>query len=126
MARLALVLFVFAILTLLIPTVNADAPRGYVIGKIKGQEYYVRDNRQPSLYTGDYGDCLGGSSINVTRFDAAYYKDNMTILFHLGGVTALRNESIMSTASHRASCENQSNFLQCTLASMRMVRADLA
>lgn len=40
---------------------------------------------------------MGGSSINVTRFDAAYYKDNMTVLFHLGGETALKNESIMST-----------------------------
>jgi len=39
---------------------------------------------------------MGGSSLNVTRFDAAYYKDNMTILFHLGAETALKNESIMS------------------------------
>lgn len=39
---------------------------------------------------------MGGSSLNVTRFDAAYYKDNMTILFHLGAETALKNEAIMS------------------------------
>lgn len=74
----------------------SDVP-GYVTATIDGQQYLVPDNRQPSLYTGNYGDCMGGSSINVTRFDAAYYKDNMTVLFHLAGQTALKNESIMST-----------------------------
>ncbi|RMZ71020.1 transient receptor potential ion channel [Pyrenophora seminiperda CCB06] len=49
----------------------------------------------PSLYTADYEDCLGQSAINVTRFDAAYYKDNMTIIFHLEGETALGKEDIM-------------------------------
>lgn len=61
-----------------------------------GQSVYVRDNRQPSLYTGNYGDCLGDSSINVTRFDAAYYKDNMTVLFHLAGDTSIVDEGLMS------------------------------
>ncbi|KAG9831780.1 TRP-domain-containing protein, partial [Aureobasidium melanogenum] len=35
------------------------------------------------------------SAVNVTRFDAAYYKDNMTVLFHLAGNTAIANESLM-------------------------------
>jgi hypothetical protein len=40
---------------------------------------------------------MGGSSLlNVTAFDAAYYADNMTVLFHLMGTTNLRNDSIMS------------------------------
>lgn len=56
---------------------------------------YLEDNRQPALYTQDFGDCQGDSLINVTRFDAAYYRDNMTILFHLAGSTALTNESLM-------------------------------
>jgi ML-like domain len=56
---------------------------------------WLQDERKPSLYTQDFGDCQGGSLINVTRFDAAYYKDNMTVLFHLGGTTALANEDIM-------------------------------
>jgi hypothetical protein len=60
-----------------------------------GQTVYLADDRQPSLYTKDYGDCLGGSSINVTRFDAAYYRDNMTVLFHLEGNTAIANESLV-------------------------------
>ena len=60
-----------------------------------GQTVYLADDRQPSLYTKNYGDCLGGSSINVTRFDAAYYRDNMTVLFHLEGNTAIANESLV-------------------------------
>jgi hypothetical protein len=57
--------------------------------------------RAPALYSGDFGDCLGGTSLfNITSFDAAYYKDNSTVLFHMGGSTSLRNQSIMSR-SHR-------------------------
>ena len=56
---------------------------------------YLDDDRRPSLYTQSFGDCGGGSLINVTRFDAAYYKDNMTVLFHLGGNSALTNESLL-------------------------------
>jgi len=67
----------------------------YVVATIDETQYRVRDDRRPALYTADYGDCAGESLINVTRFDAAYYKDNMTVLFHLEGQTALVNESIM-------------------------------
>jgi len=61
----------------------------------QGQTIYLQNDRQPSLYTGNFGDCLGNSLINVTRFDAAYYQDNMTVLFHLAGNTGLANESLM-------------------------------
>ena len=61
-----------------------------------GETVYLLDDRVPALYTADFGDCLGSSLINVTRFDAAYYKDNMTVLFHLEGHTAVKNESLMS------------------------------
>ena len=61
-----------------------------------GETIYLRDDRKPALYTQDFGDCLGSSLINVTRFDAAYYQDNMTVLFHLEGNTNVANESIMS------------------------------
>ena len=64
-----------------------------------GETIYLRDDRQPALYTRDFGDCLGSSLINVTRFDAAYYQDNMTVLFHLEGSTNVANESIMSNFS---------------------------
>lgn len=61
-----------------------------------GDRIWLDDNRRPALYTQDFGDCQGDSLINVTRFNAAYYKDNMTILFHLAGNSALTNESLMS------------------------------
>ena len=66
-----------------------------------GETLYLADNRKPALYTQNFGDCLGSSLVNVTRFDAAYYQDNMTVLFHLEGNTNVANESIMS-ASIRA------------------------
>jgi hypothetical protein len=53
-------------------------------------------DRVPALYTGDFGDCLGGQSLfNITKFDAAYYADNLTIVFHLDGASNIKNESLM-------------------------------
>ncbi|KAH7418102.1 hypothetical protein BKA64DRAFT_188354 [Cadophora sp. MPI-SDFR-AT-0126] len=53
-------------------------------------------DRYPALYSGDFGDCMGGQSLlNLTSFDGAYYADNMTVLFNLAGTTNLRNESLM-------------------------------
>ena len=55
-------------------------------------------NRYPALYTGDFGDCMGGQSLmNLTSFDAAYYADNMTVIFNLAGSTNLKNETLMCT-----------------------------
>jgi len=57
---------------------------------------YLADNRRPALYSGNFGDCHGpGSSIQLDRFDVAYYKDNTTIMFHLGGSSRLISESLM-------------------------------
>lgn len=64
-----------------------------------GETLWLRDSRKPAIYTQNFGDCLGSSLINVTRFDAAYYKDNMTVLFHLEGNTNVANESLMCKAS---------------------------
>lgn len=75
-----------------------------------GNTQYLDSNREPSLYTKDYGDCQGDSVINVTRFDAAYYKDNMTITFHLGGNTAVANESVMMYIGVYAYGENRFNL----------------
>lgn len=61
----------------------------------QGNAVWLKDSRKPALYTQDFGDCLGNSLINVTRFDAAYYQDNMTVLFHLEGNTNVANESLM-------------------------------
>jgi hypothetical protein len=86
-----------ALLVVLLSLVGVAIADGiqYVVGKIDGVRMLVRDDRQPALYTADYGDCLGKSAINVTRFDAAYYKDNMTIIFHFEGETGLREEDVM-------------------------------
>lgn len=66
-----------------------------------GQSLWLRDARKPALYTQNFGDCLGSSLINVTRFDAAYYKDNMTVLFHLEGNTNVANESLICMENSR-------------------------
>ncbi|CAI6264100.1 unnamed protein product [Periconia digitata] len=63
----------------------------YVEARIDGVDYLVRDDRQPALYTLNFGSCMRDSTFTVDRFDAAYYKDNMTILFNLDGVTTLQN-----------------------------------
>ncbi|ROT41713.1 TRP-domain-containing protein [Sodiomyces alkalinus F11] len=53
-------------------------------------------DRYPSLYTGDFADCLNGESLfNITKYDAGYYADNMTVVFHLDGTTNVRQENLM-------------------------------
>lgn len=65
---------------------------------IDGQKRSLDVSRQPALFTGDFGDCLaGGSLFNITEFDAAYYADNLTVLFHIIGSSNIRDESLMST-----------------------------
>jgi len=77
---------------------SSGAETQYIYGT--GADGVTRElalDRPPSLYTGDFADCLGGESLfNITKFDAAYYADNMTVLFHLDGSTNVRNESLMS------------------------------
>jgi len=98
MARSYLLAFL-ALLTLFSSlqfTAASKSTEQYVTAKdANGDTIYLADDRKPALYTGDFGDCLGNSLVNVTRFDAAYYQDNMTVLFHLEGNTALANESLV-------------------------------
>ena len=64
----------------------AGVPAGFVqYTQPGGQTVLLQDDRQPALYTGDFGDCLGGSLLEITRFDAEYWVDNMTVGFHLAG-----------------------------------------
>lgn len=89
-------LCILSLLSFTSPTSAADTNTTYVTyTEPDGTTVYLRDDRRPALYTGDFGDCQGDSLINVTRFDAAYYVDNQTVLFHLGGNSALTNESLM-------------------------------
>lgn len=63
---------------------------------IDGEQRKLDVSRTPSLYTKDFADCLsGGSLFNITKFDAAYYADNLTVLFHLDGSTNIRKESLV-------------------------------
>lgn len=80
------------------PSIAAGQKTWITATDAEGNKIYLEDNRRPALYTQNFGDCEGNSLINVTRFDAAYYRDNMTILFHLAGNTALMNESLMRTS----------------------------
>jgi hypothetical protein len=91
-ATLLLLLSVFALLA----TANARQT-DYVYGTdANGNTQQLAVDRTPALYTKDFGDCLGGQSLfNITKFDAAYYTDNLTIIFHIDGTTNIKNESLM-------------------------------
>lgn len=73
----------------------------------QGKTEMVEDNRQPALYTGPFGDCLADSSVSISRFDVAYYADNLTVSLHIEGSTALVNESIMMYIGVYAYGENR-------------------
>ena len=88
-------LLAFVLLACLRTALAQDTDRYVTYQNADGTTSYLLDNRRPALYTDNFGDCLGNSLVNVTRFDAAYYKDNMTVQFHLTGNSALANESIM-------------------------------
>jgi hypothetical protein len=78
-----------------------------------GTTIYLADDRRPALYTGDFGDCLGNSLIKVHRFDASYFKDNMTVTFDIQGSTNLTKEALMSTSFHFA--EEEKLLTICSL-----------
>ncbi|OAA63605.1 intradiol ring-cleavage dioxygenase [Niveomyces insectorum RCEF 264] len=89
----------FSCLLLLSPAAAAYAQKdvAYVYGSdADGVTRQLAADRTPALYTADFGDCLGGKSrFNITKFDAAYYADNMTVVFHLDGTSNLHNEPLM-------------------------------
>ncbi|KAK5175270.1 uncharacterized protein LTR77_000407 [Saxophila tyrrhenica] len=87
-------LLAFLTLFTLLPTTGADDTK-WVTVEENGETVYLRDDRRPALYTQNFGDCMGGSLVNVSRFDAAYYADNATVLFHLEGSSAIANESLV-------------------------------
>ncbi|KAG5978145.1 hypothetical protein E4U55_006348 [Claviceps digitariae] len=80
-------------------------------GGNRGVNQDLDDSRYPALYSGDFDDCLGGESLfNVTKFDAAYYADNLTVLFHLDGTTNLRKEDVILHFTVEAYGENRFNM----------------
>ncbi|WQF89581.1 Putative ML-like domain, transient receptor potential channel Flc/Pkd2 [Colletotrichum destructivum] len=105
------------ILCAFLTTTMAATETVYITGQDKdGNTKELAVNRRPGLYTGDFGDCLGGQSLfNITKFDAAYYADNMTVQFHLDGTTNIRNESLMMHINVEAYGETrfEMNFNPC-------------
>jgi hypothetical protein len=100
--RLAWLLSFLGLFAAIIPTVLADSlPPGTITGtNAAGVDQILYTNRYPALYTGDFGDCMGGESLlNLTSFDAALYTDNLTVLFDLTGTTNLKNEAVMRAYS---------------------------
>ncbi|KAK3941899.1 TRP-domain-containing protein [Diplogelasinospora grovesii] len=91
----ASLLLLFSILSAFVAQTHAEEV--YIYGTDgSGVTRQLAANRYPALYTGDFGDCLGGQSLfNITKFDAAYYADNLTIVFHLDGTSNIKNESLM-------------------------------
>lgn len=83
-------------------TALAAADKVYIKGtSIDGVQRELDVSRYPSLYTRDFDDCLDGQSLfNITKFDAAYYADNSTVLFHLDGTTNVRNEDLVRMSAH--------------------------
>ncbi|KAK1782793.1 hypothetical protein QBC45DRAFT_483226 [Copromyces sp. CBS 386.78] len=106
---------IFALLFLLLGIVvlpsaaDQTKEKAYVYGTgTDGETRQLAVDRRPALYTGDFGDCLGGESLfNVTKFDGAYFADNMTIVLHLDATSNIRNESTMMYVSVDAYGENR-------------------
>ena len=94
--------FLLALSTFLRPVQSANI--SYVTTtNAQGQTVFLPENRQPALYTGSFGDCLGGSLFDISRFNAAYYQDNMTVIFQLEGSTDLQNASVISESCNKLS-----------------------
>lgn len=92
----------FLALNTLIPTIRAQSGDTIEGTNAAGVTNTLLVDRYPALYTQNFGDCMGGQSlINLTTFNAAYYADNMTILFNMAGTSNLRNESLMSIFINR-------------------------
>ena len=92
----AFVLFLAIFSSLISFTHGADAATVKGLDS-DGTPILLPADRVPALYTGDFGDCMGGQSlINLTSFDAGYYTDNATVFFNIRGATNLKNESLMS------------------------------
>ncbi|PHH84443.1 hypothetical protein CDD83_1935 [Cordyceps sp. RAO-2017] len=94
-----------------LPLAFAD-DKVYIKGNgIDGVTRQLDVSRYPALYTGDFDDCLGGESLfNVTKFDAAYYADNLTVLFHLDGTSNIRRENLVLHISVDAYGQNRFNM----------------
>ncbi|KAI5293254.1 hypothetical protein KEM52_005704 [Ascosphaera acerosa] len=53
------------------------------------------DDRKPALYTESFGSCMPHNAISIDRFEASFFRDNMSLTFHLQGTTTLDHEDLI-------------------------------
>ncbi|MCJ1311527.1 hypothetical protein MMC25_005200 [Agyrium rufum] len=107
-----LTILILSISSLITPVYAASSELQYIAANGPGGvTTWLLENRRPALYTQNFGDCLGGSLLNVSRFDAAYYQDNMTVTFHLEGDIAISNLSLMMYIGVYAYGEGRFNLI---------------
>ncbi|ODA78620.1 hypothetical protein RJ55_06002 [Drechmeria coniospora] len=97
---------------------------------IDGKTRRLDVNRLPDLYTGDFDDCHdGGSLVSVTKFDGAYYADNLTVLFHLDGATRISKERVLLRLTVEAYGKNRFNMTydpcEANITTMCPIRGDV-
>jgi hypothetical protein len=89
---LGVCLVIFAVL----PVVLAQDRQFVTTTDSDGNTVWLPDDRKPALYTDNFGSCLEQGLVDVTRFDAALYHDNMTLMFDIQGSTNLTRDSVIS------------------------------
>lgn len=95
-SRCSLILIELVCFALFLSTVSAKEKPILDGTGLKDETHRLEVSRYPALYTGDFGDCMTGESLfNITKFDAAYYTDNHTLLFLLDGTTKIGRENVV-------------------------------
>lgn len=103
---LAVCLVFFAML----PIVLAEDRQFVTTTDSAGNKIWLADDRKPALYTDNFGSCLDQGLVDVTRFDAALYHDNMTLMFDIQGSTNLTRDSVVSEWRPALSIVNRANI----------------
>jgi len=84
-----------AVFLALLPAVLADDRQFITTQDSEGNTIWLADDRKPALYTDNFGSCLDQGLVEITRFDAALYADNMTLNFEFAGNTNLTRDSVV-------------------------------
>ena len=113
----------FAVFLTLLPLIFAET-QFITAQNSNGQTVRLADDRKPALYTDNFGSCLDQGLVDITRFDAALYADNMTLIFEFAGNTNLTQDSVVSEFFSFACKELFANAAQSTSVSLPMARVD--
>ncbi len=83
------------------PPPAPERPSTSVGTDVNGDAKLAVDRTPSPLHQGLLGTVWRGESLQrFTKFDAAYYTDNMTILFHIDGTTNLKSENLVCKGPH--------------------------